>query len=332
MTMNLASCASPRDFFAAIAASCAIAALLPGPVSAQQPFPAKPIRFVVAFAPGGIADTIARTIGQKLTDRVGQPIVVENRSGAGGALGAKLVAAAQPDGYTLLVTTTAIAVNASASKGAVDPVVQLTPVALAASTPTIFAVHGSVKAKNLMEYVRGVKGSRFTYSSAGIGTTQHLTGEYLFRAVPGLEATHVPFQGGTPVNTAVVAQQVDMASTTLPTAFAYIRQGAMRVLAVASHTRMRLLPEVQTLAESGFPDFEDRSWIAFFAPANTPAAIVQLLNSEINQALRQPDVTERLSTIGLDPQALSQGEFAEYVRNEVAKWGEIIKTTGITPN
>src|SRR5439155_20390536 len=126
--------------------------------------------------------------------------------------------------------------------------------------------------------------------------------------------------------------QPDMACTTVPTACAYRRQGAMQVLAVAANTRMRLLPEVPTLAESGFPDFEDRSWIAFFAPANTPAAIVQLLNSEINQALRQPEVTERLSTIGLDPQILSQGEFAEYVKTEVAKWGEIIKTTGITPN
>src|SRR5712691_2687228 len=225
--MNTTLHARIRKFFAAIIASCALAALLPNSVSAQQSFPAKPIRFVVAFAPGGIADTIARTIGQKLTDRVGQPIVVENRSGAGGMLAAKLVAAAQPDGYTLLVTTTAIAVNASASKEAVDPVLQLTPVAIAASTPTIFAVHGSVKAKNLMEFVRGVKGSRFTYSSAGVGTTQHLTGEYLFKAVPGLDATHVPFQGGVPVNTAVVAQQVDMASTTLPTAFAYVRQGMM---------------------------------------------------------------------------------------------------------
>ena len=332
MMTDLVPSASPRDFLAALTAACAMAAMLPGSAFAQQPFPAKPIRFLVAFAPGGIADTIARTVGQKLADRIGQPIVVENRGGAGGMLAAKLVAGAQPDGYTLLVTTTAIAVNASASKEAVDPLVQLTPVAIAASTPTIFAVHGSVKAKNLMEFVRGVKGSRFTYSSAGVGTTQHLTGEYLFKVVPGLDATHVPFQGGVPVNTAVVAQQVDMASTTLPTAFAYIRQGTMRVLAVASHARMRLLPEVPTLAESGFPDFEDRSWIAFFAPANTPAPAVQFLNGEINQALRQSEVRERLSTIGLDPQTLSQSEFSEYVKNEIVKWGEIIKTTGITPN
>lgn len=313
-------------------AALAAASVVAGPASAQQSFPAKPIRFIVAFAPGGIADTIGRTIGQKLTNRVGQPVIVENRSGAGGALAAKVVAQAQPDGYTLLVTTTAIAVNASASKEAVDPVVQLTPVAIAASTPTIFGVHGSVKAKNLMEFVRDVKGARFTYSSAGVGTTQHLTGEYLFRAVPGLDATHVPFQGGTQVNTAVVAGEVDVASTTLPTAFAYIRQGTMRAIAVASHARMRLLPEVPTLAESGFPDFEDRSWIAFFAPANTPAPAVLVLNDEINRALHLPEVRERLSTIGLDPQTLSQGEFAEYVKSEMAKWAGIIKATGVRPD
>jgi tripartite-type tricarboxylate transporter receptor subunit TctC len=309
------------------AASCALA----GSAGAQI-FPSKPIRFVVAFAPGGIADTIGRTVGQGLSERVGQPVVVENRGGAGGAVAAKFVAAAQPDGHVLLVTTTAIAVNASASKDAVDPVAQLVPVAIAASTPTIFAVHGSAKARNLMEFVRDAKGSRFTYSSAGIGTTQHLTGEYLFRAVPGLDATHVPFQGGAPVNTAVVAQQVDMASTTLPTAFAYVRQGSMRVLAVASHARMQLLPDVPTVAESGFPDFEDRSWIAFFAPAGTPAAAVQTLNAEIGQILRKPDVRERLTTIGLDPQTLAQPEFARYVKDEIEKWRRVIKATGITPN
>jgi tripartite-type tricarboxylate transporter receptor subunit TctC len=308
-------------------AACALAAQ----AWAQQ-FPAKPVRFVVAFAPGGISDTIGRTVGQGLSERVGQPVVVENRGGAAGAIAARLVAAAPPDGYTLLVTTTAIAVNAAAAKDAVDPLAQLVPVALAASTPTIFAVHGSVKAKSLMEFVRDVKGSRFTYSSAGIGTTQHLTGEYLFRAVPGLDATHVPFQGGAPVNTAVVAQQVDMASTTLPTAFSYVRQGSMRVLAVASHARMQLLPDVPTVAESGFPDFEDRSWIAFFAPAGTPAALVQTMNAEIGQILRRPEVKERLTTIGLDPQTLAQPEFARYVKDEIEKWRQVIKATGITPN
>ncbi len=312
---------------AAVAAAC----LFAGPASAQSPFPAKPVRFIVAFSPGGIADTIARVVGQKVSDRVGQPVVVENRGGAGGALAAKVVAQAQPDGHTVLVTTTAIAVNAAASKDAIDPLVQLTPVAIGASTPTIFAVHVSVKAKSLMELVRG-KGGRFTYSSAGIGTTKHLTGEYVFRAVPRLEATHVPFQGGSPVNTAVVAGQVDVASTTLPTASAYIRQGTMRAMAVAAHARMPLLPDVPTLAESGFPDFEDRSWIAFFAPAGTPAPAVAVLNDEINRALRLPDVRERLSTIGLDPQTMSPRELADYLKSEIAKWAGIIKATGIRPD
>lgn len=321
-----------RNYAAALAIFCA-STVASGGASAQQPFPSKAVRFVVAFAPGGIADTIGRVIGQKLTERIGQPVVVENRTGAGGAIGAKLVQGAQPDGYLLLVTTTAIAVNSSVSRDAVDPLTQLRPVALAASTPTVFTAHISVKARNLMEFVREAKGGRFTYSSAGVGTTQHLTGEFLFRAVPGLDATHVPYQGGAPVNTSVVAQQVDLASTTLPTAFPYIRQGAMRVLAVASHARMPLLPEVPTLAESGFPDFEDRSWIAFFAPANTPLAVVQTLNTEINHVLGLADVRDRLSAIGLDPaKPLTPLEFADYVRSEVAKWAQVVKATGITPN
>src|SRR4051794_12833922 len=240
------------------------------PVVAQT-FPSRPVRFAVAFAPGGIADTIARTVGQKVSERVGQPVVVETRSGAGGMVGAKYVAAAAPDGYLILVTTTALAINAHSKEG-VNPVSDLTPVAIAASTPTIFAVHGGAGAKDLMDFVRNVKGGRFTFASAGIGSAEHHAGEYVFRSVPGLEATHVPFQGGAPVNSAIVSQQVDVASTTLPTALAFVKQQTMRVLAVASHTRMALLPNVPTLAESGFPDFENASWIAFFAPPRAPAA------------------------------------------------------------
>jgi tripartite-type tricarboxylate transporter receptor subunit TctC len=296
-----------------------------------QPFPSRPVRLAVAFAPGGIADTIARTVGQKMGERVGQPVVVETRSGAGGMVGAKYVAAAAPDGYVILVTTTALAINAHSKEG-VNPVSDLTPVAIAASTPTIFAVHGAASAKDLMDFVRNHKGGRFTFASAGIGSAEHLAGEYVFRSVPGLEATHVPFQGGAPVNSAIVSQQVDLASTTLPTALAFVKQRTMRVLAVASRTRMALLPEVPTLAESGFPDFENASWIAFFAPARTPDKVVQLLNGEINAALALADVRERLTAIGLDPQTMTQPEFAQYMKGEVAKWARVIKTTGITPN
>lgn len=296
-----------------------------------QAFPSRPIHFAVAFAPGGIADTIGRAVAQKMSDKLGQPVVVETKTGAGGMVGARYVAGAAPDGYTMLVTTTALAINASSKEG-VNPVTQLTPIAIAASTPTIFAVHGDVAAKDLMDFIRNVKGGRFTFASAGIGSAEHLAGEYLFRSVPGLEATHVPFQGGAPVNTAIVSQQVDLASTTLPTALAFIRQQRMRVLAVASQKRMALLPNVPTLGESGFPDFENASWIAFFAPARLPESVARLLNAEINTALGQADLRERLSGIGLETRTMTQPEFAEYMKAEVGKWAQVIKTTGITPN
>jgi len=297
-----------------------------------QDYPARPVRMVIAFGPGGIADTIGRLVGQKLNDRFGQPFVGDNRPGAGGAIAARLVASAAPDGHTLLVTTTAVAVNATAVKDAVDPRSQLTPIAIAATAPTIFVVHRSVAAKSLLDYVRNVKKGRFNYGTAGVGTTEHLTSEYLFRAVPGLEPTHVPYQGGAAPVTAVVAQQVDLATTTIPTAFNFIKQGALRVLAIASHKRVATLPDVPTLAESGFADFENASWIAFFAPAKSPAAAVRLLNREINDALRQPDVTARLTALGFDIQTRSQPDFAAYVGSEVEKWRRVIQATGINPN
>ena len=297
-----------------------------------QDYPARPVRMVIAFGPGGIADTIGRLVGQKLNDRFGQPFVGDNRPGAGGAIAARLVANAAPDGHTLLVTTTAVAVNATAVKDAVDPRSQLTPIAIAATAPTIFVVHRSVAAKSLLDYVRNVKKGRFNYGTAGVGTTEHLTSEYLFRAVPGLEPIHVPYQGGAAPVTAVVAQQVDLATTTIPTAFNFIKQGALRVLAIASHKRVATLPDVPTLAESGFADFENASWIAFFAPAKSPAAAVRLLNREINDALRQPDVTARLTALGFDIQTRSQPDFAAYVGSEVEKWRRVIQATGINPN
>lgn len=297
-----------------------------------QDYPARPVRMVIAFGPGGIADTIGRLVGQKLNDRFGQSFVGDNRPGAGGAIAARLVANAAPDGHTLLVTTTAVAVNATAVKDAVDPRSQLTPIAIAATAPTIFVVHRSVAAKSLLDYVRNVKKGRFNYGTAGVGTTEHLTSEYLFRAVPGLEPIHVPYQGGAAPVTAVVAQQVDLATTTIPTAFNFIKQGALRVLAIASHKRVATLPDVPTLAESGFADFENASWIAFFAPAKSPAAAVRLLNREINDALRQPDVTARLTALGFDIQTRSQPDFAAYVGSEVEKWRRVIQATGINPN
>jgi len=307
-----------------LAAGCALA-------QGSGTYPSRPIRLVVAFAPGGIADTIARVVGQNAATRLGQSIVVDNRGGAGGTLAARLVASATPDGHTLLVHTTAIAVNATLVKGAVDPAKELSPIAIAASTPTIFVVHRSAPAGHLLDYVRGTKGGRFTYATAGVGTTEHLTAAYLFRALPGLDATHVPFQGGSLPVAAVVGQQVDIASTTPPTASTQIRAGTLRVLAVAANKRIPAMPDVPTVAEAGFPAFENRSWIGFFAPARTEAAILDRLNAEINTALGQPEVVQRLTTLGLDPQTSPRAEVGSYVRAEVAKFAQVIKATGLTP-
>jgi tripartite-type tricarboxylate transporter receptor subunit TctC len=267
-------------------------------------------------------------VGLKLADRFGQPVVVDNRAGAGGLVGAKTVAAATPNGYTLLVITAAIVSSAATSKEAVDPRMQLTPIAFGAGAAIIMAANGSTPAKNLMDLVRNVKGGRFTYSTAGHGTSAHFVAEYVFKAAGGLDATHVPFPGGLAPLTAVVSKEVDLTVPTLPTAWPFLREGRLRALAVASHKRIDALPDVPTLAEAGFLDFEHISWIGFFGPPGMPVAVVRTLDTEINSALRQPDVRERLVNLGFEPRTSSQREFARYVSAEMAKWEQIVKKTG----
>jgi tripartite-type tricarboxylate transporter receptor subunit TctC len=308
--------------------------LLAGAPAAQaQTYPAKPVRVTVAFAAGGIADGVGRMVSQKLADRFGQPFVVENRGGAGGNVAAKQVMAAAPDGYTLLVTTAAISINASLHKDAgFDPLADFAPVAITASTPGLIVVHPSVTAANLQEYLRAMKGKRLTYATAGVGSSSHLAGEYLFKTLAGMDATHIPYQGGAPAVTAALSQQVDALSISMPTPLPHVKQGKLKALAVASLTRVAALPDVPTVAESGFPDFEERSWVAFFAPAKTSPEIVAQLNAAINDALRQPDVRDRLNALGFEPHGGSPQEFSAYLRKEVDKWARIVKATGVTAN
>ncbi len=313
------------------AAAGAAVASSAGPLFAQPSYPTRPVRLVVAFGAGGIADTIARTLSSRLSDRIGQQVIVDNRPGAGGALGARIVAAAQPDGHTLLVTTAAVSVNANVGKESVDPVRGLTPIVNAASTPTIFAIHSASTTKGLMEFVKVTKGGRFTFATAGVGTTEHLTAEFVFRPLAGIDPVHVPYAGGVAPVSATVAQQVDMAVTTIPTAFGQIKANALRVLAVASRSRMPLLPDVPTLKEAGLADFENSSWIGVFGPPNLPPALGRRLNEEVNLALKLPEVRERLVTLGFDPRGGTQDAFTAYVKDEVEKWGRVIKATGITP-
>ena len=309
---------------------CAVLAAAAVPARAQQ-YPTKPVRVVVAFAVGGFADGVARLVGQKLSERLGQPVVIDNRGGAGGNIAAKIVAGAPSDGYTLLVNTAAISINASLYRNpGFDIYKDFVPVALTGSTPGLFAVHASNPAGSLQDLIRTARAKGLNYATAGVGSSSHLAGDYLFRSLAGLNATHVPFQGGGPAVAAALANQVEVLSLSMPPVVPHIKAGRLKGLAVSSLKRVAALPDVPTVTEGGFANFEERSWVGYFAPAKTPAAIVKKLNGAVNEALGMADVRARLDALGLEPQPLSPREFSDYVRSEVAKWAKIIKTTGIT--
>ncbi|MGH8661659.1 MAG: Bug family tripartite tricarboxylate transporter substrate binding protein [Burkholderiales bacterium] len=296
-----------------------------------QSYPTKPVRVVVAFAVGGFADSVARLVGVKLSERLGQPVVVDNRGGAGGNIGSRIVAGAAPDGYTLLVNTAAISINASLYKNPGFDIYQdFVPVALTGSTPGLFAVHASNPAGTLQDLIRSAKGRNVTYATAGVGSSSHLAGDYLLRSLAGLNATHVPFQGGGPATAAALANQVEVLSLSMPPVVPHIKAGRLKGLAISSLTRVAALPDVPTVTEAGFPGFEERSWVGYFAPAKTPAAIVNRLNGEINPILGLADVKSRLDSMGLETKPGSPEAFAAYLKSEVAKWAKIIKAIGIT--
>lgn len=324
--------AKQRHIWRGLWVSCFLSTMLPQPATAQASYPNKPIRFVVAFAPGGITDIIARLVGEKMSTRLGQTIIIDNKGGAAGALGAKLVSSAEPDGYTLLVTTTAVAIGAAGSPSAIDPRSQLTPVALAASTPTILVTKTPSKAKDLKEFLAAQKDAQLTYSSAGAGTTEHLTAAYVLNGASRSDAAHVPYRSGSETVNAVLGDHVNIASTSPPTSLSFIRDGKLQVLGVASHKRVPMLPDVPTFGELGLVDVENASWIALFGPPGLPLPMVQLLNTEVNHALRHPELRERLTQMGYVLRESSQAEFATYMQGEVIKWGQIMKATGVTLN
>ena len=285
---------------------------------------------VVAFAVGGFADSVARLVGARLSERLGQPVVVDNRGGAGGNIGSRIVAGAA-DGYTLLVNTAAISINASLYRNpGFDIRRDFVPVALTGSTPGLFAVHASNPAGTLQDLIRSAKGRNVTYATAGVGSSSHLAGDYLLRSLAGLSATHVPFQGGGPAISAALANQVEVLSLSMPPVVPHIKAGRLKGLAVSSLTRVPALPDLPTVTEAGFPGFEERSWVGYFAPAKTPDAIVNKLNGEINAILGLADVKARLDAMGLETRPGSPVAFAAYLKSEVARWAKIIRTIGIT--
>jgi tripartite-type tricarboxylate transporter receptor subunit TctC len=287
----------------------------------------KAIHIVVGFAPASTTDLVARLAAPKLSEALGQSVIIDNRPGAGGNVAAQHVKRAAPDGYTLFVTSVAYAVNPSLYANAgYDPFTDFMPVILGPSTPNIITVNPSVPAKNLQELIELARKDKLSYASSGIGTTTHLSMERIKMAAR-VDITHVPYQPAQAVG-AAVAGHTQISSTSMPPAVPQVRGGKVRAIAVTSAQRSPALPDVPTVNEQGFSGFDDLTWTAFFAPAGTPQDLVNRLNSEINRALSAPDVRERLAQLGLEWRSNTSGEFAAFLREEVQKWAKAVKDSG----
>jgi tripartite-type tricarboxylate transporter receptor subunit TctC len=314
--------------FATLLATLAMA--LASPAMAQT-YPAKTIKIVVPFAVGGIADTFARVIGQKLTDAWGQPVVVENRAGAGGNIGADLVAKSPPDGYTFVMGNIGThAVNPYLTKNMpFDPLRDFVPIAHVLDAEGLLVVHPSVNAKSVADIVMLAKSEpgKLSYASGGLGTTSHLAGE-LFKSMAKVDVVHVPYKGNSPAITDLLGGQTQMIFATMPTVLPQVKAGRLRAVAVIGQERTPALPDVPTVAET-LPGFAVSNWIGLFAPAGTPPEIVNKLNAEVQKIMQQPDVQKRLETEGAKFVPTTPQTFAAFQRAEAEKWSKAIREAGI---
>jgi tripartite-type tricarboxylate transporter receptor subunit TctC len=316
----------------------AVAALSFAPIPASaQTYPTRPIRLIVGFPPGGINDLVARIVGQSVSESLGQPLVIENRPGAGGTIGAAAAAKADPDGYTLLVGSVSnLAMAPSQYKNlAYDPIKDFAPVALVAASPNIMVVPNDSpihSVQGLIALAKKQPGS-LNYASAGNGTSNHLTVE-LLKTMAGIDLVHVPYRGDAPGITDVLAGRIQMMFPTLPVALPQIKAGALRAIAVSSPKRSDLVPEIPTVAESGaLPEFAVSVWVGILAPAGTSPEIVNKLNAAILKALASSTVREQLAAQGTEPAAAGDpNSFGSYLAAETKKWSEVAKAAGITPN
>ncbi len=322
---------TPRRHLLQLSAAFAASGALPAAAQTAA-FPSKPIRLIVPHAPGGNSDTFGRILAQKMSERIGQQVVVENKPGAGGTVGSALVAKSAPDGYTLVVAdngTHAIAPTLYGAKLPYDVFKDFTPITLAATFPTVILLHPSVPATSPQAFVALVKSQpgKFTYSSAGTGNGSHLTVELFRSAAGGLDMVHVPYKGGAPAVQALLAGEVQLSSVSANTALPHIQSGKVRALGVASKQRSPALPDVPTFIESGIP-FDGDSWLAIMGPPGIPADVAATLNREIAATLREPETLERLAKLGLVVVASSQDELTALLQRDVPKWGKAVKDSG----
>jgi tripartite-type tricarboxylate transporter receptor subunit TctC len=301
---------------------------LSAPASAQADWPkGKAIRMVVGFAPGSTTDTVARILSQKIAELNGGNVIVENKPGAGGNIATGQVKRSAADGYTVLAHSVAYAVNPSLYPNAgYDATSDFIPLAMGGRTPNIITVNPGTPARDLKELVELARKQAINYASSGIGTTTHLSIERLKTAAK-VDITHVPYQPAAAI-TAVMGNQTQMASTSLPPAVPQIKSGRIRAIAVTSAKRSALLPDVPTVNEAGYKDFDDYTWIGFFLPAGTPVAIVDRFNADINKALDTAEVKEKFAQAGLEIVRYTAAEFASFVKDEVPKWAAVVKSSG----
>jgi tripartite-type tricarboxylate transporter receptor subunit TctC len=319
---------------ACVAAALCAAATLHAAGAAAQSWPAKPIRLMVPFPPGGSTDIVARIVAQKLSERLGQSIVLENRGGAGGTLGTAVVAKAAPDGYTLGVASTSTHVVAPGvyAKLDYDPVKDFAPVGLMAVSPYLLAVNPGVQAKTLQELVALAKKQpgKLNYASAGMGSTTHLAMEML-KFSSGTFMLHIPYNGNGPAGTALIGGQVEVLFGSLPALLPHAKSGRARALAVGTPKRSPSLPDVPTVAESGYPGFDASLWLAIMAPAGTPQAIIERLNKELVSVIAAAETREAFDKAGTEPLTGTPADLAAMIRDGVPKYAQIIKTAGVKP-
>ncbi|WP_456280933.1 tripartite tricarboxylate transporter substrate binding protein [Cupriavidus sp. JZ107] len=308
-----------------------LAAALTTP-AAQAAYPERPIRWIVPFPAAGAMDNIARTLGEEMSQTLGQSIVVENRPGAGGNIGAELVARSPADGYTMLIVANGIAVNpALYRKLSYDPIKDFAPVSLLAVVPNVLVANkAKTSAKTVPEVIASAKSQpgKYTYASAGNGTSIHLAGE-LFTSMAGVELLHVPYKGSGPAVTDLLGGQVDYMFDSITSAKPHIDAGKLTAIAVTTSKRSATLPNVPTVAEAGLPGYELSPWFAAFVPAGTPPAVVESLNRAMVEALRKPAVQKRLAAIGAEPIGSTPAELKQHLAKETDKWGKLIRTRGI---
>ena len=317
---------------ACLRAVAVLAVLLQCAAAGAQAYPTKPVRLIVAFPPGGSTDIIARIVGQKLGERLGQQVVIDNRGGAGGTIGTEIAARGSPDGYTLTMGTTSTHVIAAGvyAKLRYDPVKDFDPLTLVATTPYLLVVNPGVKANSLKEFIALAKAQpgKLNYASAGTGTTTQLAMEML-KTAAGIDVVHVPYNGNGPANTATLGGQVQALFGSMPAVLTQAKAGRLRPLAVGTPKRSPSLPDVPSVAESGYPGFDASLWLGFFAPKGTPAPILKRLQSELTSIAQSPEMKEQFERNGAESLTNTPAEFTQLIKTEIDKYTKVIKAAGI---